>query len=97
MEMAAEWREVLAQDAEPAADLEHNVVWPEFSQTVDHAKDVGVDQEVLAKVVLGTNVEFANPAQARLNWQVTLCLGDHGAHQPNRSAALRSTKRSKLA
>ena len=72
VQMAAERREVLAEDAKTTADLQHNIIGAKLGEAVDHAEDVGVDQEVLAKVVLRTNVEFANPAQAWLNRQLAL-------------------------
>ncbi len=59
-------REVLREHAEAAADLEHDVVGLEPRLALDHAEDVGVDEEVLAEVALGPHAEVAHPAQARL-------------------------------
>src|SRR6266498_4102477 len=44
--------EVARQDAEPGADLEHDVVRLEPGEPSDHAEDVLVDEEVLAELLL---------------------------------------------
>ena len=80
-------RQVLAEDAEPAADLEHDVVGAELRGALDDPEDVRVDEEVLAEVALGAHAELAQAAQARLGGEV---LG----HHPNSVAALASTRRS---
>ena len=61
-------REVLGQDAEAAADLEHDVVGPQLGQPPDHLQQVRVDQEVLAQLAIGADAELAQAAQARLDW-----------------------------
>ena len=71
-------REVLAQHAEAAADLEHDVVRAELRGPRDHVEQVRVDQEVLAQVALGADAERPHPPQARLDGKL--------AHQPNSRA-----------
>ena len=44
--------EVAREDAEPGADLEHDVLGLELGETADDAEDVLVDEEVLAEVLL---------------------------------------------
>ena len=77
---------VLREDAEPAADLEHDVRSAEPCGTADHAEDVRVDEEVLAELAVRPHGELAHPAHAGLNRRV-----GHRAHpQPNTRAPLRS-------
>jgi hypothetical protein len=83
VDVARQLREVLGQHAEPAADLEHDVVRPDLRRARDHAEQVRVDQEVLAEVAVRADGERLQPAQARLHREVV--------HQPNRRAALAST------
>ena len=83
-------RQVLAQHAKPAADLEHDVGPVELGRAVDHAEDVVVDQKVLAELAVGPDAELAQAAQAGL-------AGFPGlarlvAHHPNTRAALSSTR-----
>jgi hypothetical protein len=82
--------EVLAEDAEAAADLEHDVVAAELRRALDDAEDVRVDEEVLAEIALGAHAELAHAAQTRLG-------GELPGHHPNRVAALASTTRSSSA
>ena len=76
-------RQVLAQHAEPAADLEHDVVLRQRRLAPDHAEQVRVDQEVLPQLAVGADAERLEAAQARLRREP--------AHQPNRRAAFAST------
>ena len=62
-------REMLGQHAEPAADLQRDVLGRQLRRAFDDPQDVGVDQEVLAEVALGPHVERAHAAQARLRRQ----------------------------
>ena len=62
--------EVLAEHAEPAADLQHDVVGLERGGALDDAEDVRVDQEVLAEVALRAHVEAPQAPQRRLRRQV---------------------------
>ncbi len=75
--------EVLGQHAEPAADLEHDVVGAQLRGAADHVEDVRVDQEVLAELAVRADPELPHPAQARLRREL--------AHQPRSRAALAST------
>ena len=79
--------QVLAEHAQPTADLEHDVVVGELGRALDDAEDVRVDEEVLAEVALGAHAELAHAAQARLG-------GELPGHHPNSVAALASTRRS---
>ena len=58
--------EVLAEHAEPAADLEHDVLVVQLGGAADHVEDVRVDEEVLAEVAVRPDAEVAHPADARL-------------------------------
>jgi hypothetical protein len=80
--------EVLAQDAQAAADLEHDVLVAQLRGALDDAEDVRVDEEVLAEVALGAHAELAQAPQARLGREVP-------GHHPNSVAALASTRRSR--
>ncbi len=77
--------EVLAEDAEAAADLEHDVLGRELGGAADHVEDVGVDEEVLAQIAVRPDPELAHPADAGL------------AHQPKSFAPLASTAASSSA
>ena len=66
VDVARQRGEVLGQHAEAAADLEHDVLRAELRRPVDDAEDVRVDEEVLAEVALGPDVELGEPAQTRL-------------------------------
>ena len=66
----------------PAADLQHHVVAGQLGGAPDDLEDVGVDEEVLAQLAVGPDVELAQAPQARLD-------GELGAHHPKTSAALR--------
>ena len=81
--------QVLAQHAQAAADLEHDVGvgGVELRGTLDDPEDVRVDEEVLTEVALGAHAELAQTAQARLG-------GELSGHHPKRVAALASTRRS---
>ena len=79
-------REVLAEHAEAAADLEHDVVLGQLRGAADHVEDVRVDEEVLAQLAVRPDAELAHPADARL-----------GHHQPNSLVALASTAASSSA
>ena len=46
-------RQIVGQDSEAGADLEHDVVLLELREAPDHSEDVLVDQEVLAEVAIG--------------------------------------------
>ena len=76
------WRdalgEVLAEHAEAAADLQHDVVGLQVRGAGDDVEDVRVDQEVLAEVALRADAERLHPPQARLDRELV--------HQPNRRA-----------
>ena len=74
--------QVLREHSQPAAHLEHHVVRPELGGTLDHAEQVVVDQEVLAELTVGPDLELPQAAQARLA---------RLAHQPNTRAAFAST------
>ena len=76
-------REVLAQHAQPSADLEHDVVLRQRRLAPDHVEQVRVDQEVLPQLAVGADAERLEAAQARLRREP--------AHQPNRRAAFAST------
>ena len=57
--------EVLGEDAEARADLQHDVLLPELGEPADHAEDVLVDEEVLPKLLLRADAhESANAADA---------------------------------
>ena len=73
-------RQVLGEHAQPAADLEHHVGRTELGGPADHAEDVVVDQEVLAELAVGPDLEPAQAAQAG--------LARLAAHQPSTRAAL---------
>ena len=77
--------QVLGQNAEPAADLEHDVVFTELGGAADHAQDVVVDQEVLAELAVRPHTEVAEPPQAGLAGS---------AHHRKTRAAVASTARS---
>ncbi len=83
-------REVLAEHAEAAADLQHDVVGLELRGALDDAEHVRVDEEVLTEVAFGADGEVAHAAQARLA-ELRLAIV---AHHPNSAAALRSTSAS---
>ena len=72
-------RQVLGQDAEPAADLERDIVRPKLGRVADQPQDVVVDEEVLAELAVRPHVEAPQAVDAAL------------AHQPKTRAALRST------
>ena len=82
-------RQVLAQHAEAAADLEHDVRAIELRGAVDHAEDVVVDQEVLAELAVGPDPVCAQAPQAGLARLV--------GHHPKTRAAFCSTVRSSSA
>ena len=82
-------REVLAQHAQPPADLEHDVGRLELGGATDHSEDVVVDQEVLAELAVGADLEAAQAAQAG--------LAGLAAHHPRTRAAFSSTVRSSSA
>ena len=73
--------EVLGQHAEPAADLEHDVVGAQLRRAADHVEQVRVDQEVLAQLAVRADAERLQAAQAR--------LGREPAHQPNSARGVR--------
>ena len=75
VDVAGARREVLAEDAEAAPDLEHDLVEIELRGALDDAEDVGVDEEVLAELAARAHAELAQAAQAGLGGQL-------GAHQP---------------
>jgi hypothetical protein len=75
--------QVLGQDAEAAADLEHHVGRVELGGAGDDVEDVRVDQEVLAEVALRADAERLHPPQARLRGEL--------AHQPSSRALLACT------
>jgi hypothetical protein len=81
-------REELRKDTEPSPDLEHHVVRRELRRAPDHVEQVVVDQEVLAEVAIGPDVELAQAAQAGLPRRGRLA---GAGHQPKTRAALRST------
>ena len=83
VDVAGALGEVLGQYAEPAADLEHDVVGAQLGGARDHLEQVRVDQEVLAEVPVRADPERLHAAQARLRGEL--------AHQPNSRAALAST------
>ncbi len=87
VEVAHTRGDVLGEHAEAAADLEHDVLTGQLGGAVDHAEDVGVDEEVLPEVPVGPHSELAHPAETGLDGSVR--HGDH--HQPNTRAALHST------
>ena len=60
--------EAAREDAETRADLEHDVRRAEIAESLDHAEDVLVDEEVLAQRLLGRD-GHANPnAAAAFAW-----------------------------
>ena len=61
--------EVLAEHAEAAADLEHDVVLGQLRGAADHVEDVRVDEEVLAQLAVRPDAELLHPADARLTHQ----------------------------
>ena len=75
--------EVLAQDAEAAADLEHDVVVGKLGRAPDHVEDVVVDEEVLAELAVRADAEPRQPLEARAR--------ERGAHQLEDPARVRST------
>ena len=75
--------EVLREHAEAAADLEHDVALVQLRRPPDDVEDVRVDEEVLAELAVGADLELAQSAQARLRREL--------AHQPISRAALAST------
>ena len=66
MDVAGPLGEVLAEHAEAAADLEHDVVVLEFRSAADHVEDVRVDEEVLAQLAVRPDAELAHAPDARL-------------------------------
>ena len=88
--------EVLAEHAEAAADLEHDVVGLQLRGARDDLEDVRVDQEVLAEVALRAHPEGPHAPQARLDGQGPIRGGPAravagGRHQPRRRAEFRCT------
>ena len=96
--------QVLGQNAQPSADLQHNVLVGQLGGAADHAKDVRVDQEVLPQLAIGCNAELLQSPQAGLDRRRgragrPRCMAParsggirhEPAHQPNTPAALRST------
>ena len=87
------WRgalgEVLAQHAEAAADLEHDVLGRQLGGAADDVEDVRVDEEVLAELAVRPDAELAHPARIGCGWEL--------AHQPKSFAALASTAASSSA
>ena len=81
-------REVLREHAEPAADLQHDVVGRELGGARDHAEDVRVDQEVLAELAVRAHAELRRRRRLGCDGQ-----GPAGPRLTTRtaSAALRST------
>src|SRR3954454_23501577 len=79
MDMRHPLGEVLAQHAQAAADLEHDVVGPELGEPPDDVEDVRVDEEVLTELAVRADAELPHAAKGRL------------AHQPKSLAALAST------
>ena len=78
--------QVLAQHAEAAADLEHDVLG-RARRPADDVEDVRVDEEVLAELAVRADAELAHAA----GWLRGL------AHQPKSLAALASTAASSSA
>ncbi len=95
VDVGAPRREVLAEYAEPAPDLEHDVGGIELRGALDDPEDVRVDEEVLAEVAPGADAERPKPAERRLGREVSRRVGGRRvrqrAHHPNSPAALRST------
>ena len=58
--------EAAGEDAEAGPDLEHDVVAVELGQSLDHAEDVLVDEEVLAELLLRANAHGRRNAAAAL-------------------------------
>ena len=75
--------QVLAEHAEPAADLQHDVLRRERRRAGDDVQEVGVDQEVLAQLAIRAHAELGQAAQAR--------LGGELAHHPKRRAPFACT------
>ena len=76
-------RQVLAEHAEPAADLEHDVLGRERRRAGDDVEEVRVDEEVLAQLAIRAHAERGQAAQAR--------LGRELAHHPKRRAPFACT------
>ena len=70
--------EVLAEHAQAAADLQHDLPGVELGGALDDAEDVRVDEEVLAEVAARAHAELAHAPQARLGRQ----LGGSPAEEP---------------
>ena len=61
--------EVLAEHAEAAADLQHDVVGLEFGEPPDHVEDVRVDEKVLPELAVRPDAELTHAPDARLRHQ----------------------------
>src|SRR5207244_2746728 len=63
--------QVGGEDAEPRADLEHDVLGTELREAADHAEEVLVDEEVLAELLLGRREPHgsATPKRSELEKQ----------------------------
>ena len=84
--MAHARRQVLRQHPQPPADLEDDVVRLELGGRADDAQQVVVDEEVLAQLSVGPDVELPQTSQAR--------LAGLGRHHPKTRAAFDSTSAS---
>ena len=58
--------EARRQHAEAGTDLEHDVLWAELGETLDHAEDVLVGEEVLAELLLRADAHGRRKAAAAL-------------------------------
>jgi hypothetical protein len=90
MEVLDARREVLGEDAQAPAHLEHDVVRRQLGGATDHLEQVVVDQEVLAELAVRADAELAQAPQAGLP-QAGRLVANRGAHQPKTRAALAST------
>ena len=84
--MAHARREVLRQNSQSPAHLQHHIGRVELRRATDHSEDVVVDQEVLTELAVGAHPEAAQAAQAR--------LARFAAHHPKTRAEFSSTVRS---
>ena len=79
--------EVPREDAEPGADLEHDVVGVELGEPADHAEDVLVDEEVLAERLLRRD---AHGSRRRRSAFASICAASSAASSPRASASAAS-------
>ncbi len=87
MDVGGARREVLREDAEPGADLEHDVVRVELGEPADHAEDVRIGEEVLAELLLRADAHGSENARAAF---ASICASSPVCSSPRASASAAS-------